>query len=470
MITRNKLLNNFLSLSFGEIVSKLLAFGAVVYLARILGVEGYGTIDFIVCILSFFLLAVNCGFDIFGIREISRDKDQAKKYVSNIITIRLILAIICYLIITGIIIFLPKSLEFKKIFFLYGLTLFPFAFNLKWLFIALEKTKLVSLCLIFNQVIFIFCVILLISNRNQLIQIPLIQLGAEGFVALGLIAVFVKQSGCFVLQIDLSFWKEILKQSLPLCLALVVSQLNYHFDIIMIGIIKNEEFVGWYSAAYKILIFFVVMNATYFTVILPTVSRFYNRNLNELKGHMARSIKFTSLIAIPIGFGGTLLAKPIINMIYGIQYTNSIIVFQLLIWSIPIHIIRANYRVLLIGLNKQTLDLKSISYGLAVNVTLNLILIPIYGLLGAIIATISSGMVALFLAHRYVNKHLVNVPFMTHLFKPVFSASIMSVVLYAVKGMPLFVSLPIGVCTYFIVLFLIKGITREDIKLVLQET
>ena len=84
-------------------------------------------------------------------------------------------------------------------------------------------------------------------------------------------------------------------------------------------------------------------------------------------------------------------------------------------------------------------------------------------------ATIFSEVVAMFFAHRYANIHIINLPFMRHLFRPILSASIMSVVLYFVKGMPLFVSLPMGVCTYFIVIFLIKGFTRDDIKLVLQK-
>jgi O-antigen/teichoic acid export membrane protein len=231
----------------------------------------------------------------------------------------------------------------------------------------------------------------------------------------------------------------------------------------------NEQAVGLYSAAYKIVIFFISINIAYFSVILPVVSRFYKNNLDELKEHMKKSMKLATLFAIPVGFAGTLLAKPIIHMIYGSQYTNSIMVFQFLVWVIPLIVIRSHYRVLLVGLNKQTSDLKILSLGFAINATMNIILIPMYGLLGAAIATLCSETVILIYAHRFTKHHIIGIPFIKYLVKPIFSAVIMSAVLYGIKEINLFILLLTGIFTYFGVLFLTSGITRNDIKLILQK-
>ncbi len=465
----NKLYKNFLSLTFGEIVSKVLVFFSVVYLAKVLGAEGYGTVDFIIAILSYFLLFVNAGFDTFGAREIARNHVEAKRYVSNIVMIRLIIALICYFILSGIIVCLPKTLEFKKIFFLYGFTLFSFAINLKWVFIGLEKTKAVAISLILYQTLFVTSIVLLINDRSNLIHIPIIHLSAEIFVALFLIAVFVKKYGLFLPKIDIPFWMSILRQSLPLCITMVVGMINYNFDIIMIGFIKNEESVGWYSAAYKVVLLFLAVCASYFSVILPSVSRYYNRALDGLRERIGISIRFTSAIGVPIAFGGAILAYPIINLIYGTEYSNSVPVLRLLIITVFIIILRINYRVLLIGLNKQTLDLKCVSFSLVVNVVLNLILIPLYGLIGAAIATVCSELVCFILAYFYVRKYIIHIPFIKNLVKPTFSAIIMSGALYFVKEMSLFISLTVGICSYSIVLALLKGITRDDLRTILRK-
>ena len=86
MSTTRRILKNFVSLSFSQIVTKALGLVSVAYLARVLGAEGFGKIGFAQAILAYFMLLVNLGLSTLGTREVARNREEISRYVNNILT------------------------------------------------------------------------------------------------------------------------------------------------------------------------------------------------------------------------------------------------------------------------------------------------------------------------------------------------------------------------------------------------
>jgi len=93
------------------------------------------------------------------------------------------------------------------------------------------------------------------------------------------------------------------------------------------------------------------------------------------------------IIGIPIGIGTTLLADSIILLIFGAEYTQSIIALQILIWGVIFAFIAVPFENLFYSANKQSIVTLEVVIGVILNVIMNILLIPKYSLVGASIAT-----------------------------------------------------------------------------------
>lgn len=96
---------------------------------------------------------------------------------------------------------------------------------------------------------------------------------------------------------------------------------------------KINEVVGWYNAAYRLIMILLFIPSIINITIFPVMSRFYVSSKDSLRFAYETYFRYMVMIGIPIGFGTTLLADRIILLIFGAEYENSIIALQILVWS-----------------------------------------------------------------------------------------------------------------------------------------
>ena len=205
MSTTRRILKNFLSLSFAQIITKALGLIVVAYLARVLGTEGFGKIGFAQAILAYFILLVNLGLNTFGTREVAWNREEINRYVNNILTIRLIASIGAFALLAVFVYFIPKPAETKKLILLYGLTIFTFAFTINWLFQGIERMEFIALSQIAGTLINVGLIFFIIKSPQQLLKVPLIQVIAA-VVAIGILFfILVKDFSVFKPELNLAF-------------------------------------------------------------------------------------------------------------------------------------------------------------------------------------------------------------------------------------------------------------------------
>ena len=118
---------NLLSLSGAQILSQMISFAVIVYLARTLGVANFGKIGFAQALVLYFSLGVNLGLTVVGVRSVARKKLEMERYASHILTLRLTLAVLFFFLLGVTVILIPQPAEVKYLIMLYGLSLFPSA-------------------------------------------------------------------------------------------------------------------------------------------------------------------------------------------------------------------------------------------------------------------------------------------------------------------------------------------------------
>jgi O-antigen/teichoic acid export membrane protein len=129
-----------------------------------------------------------------------------------------------------------------------------------------------------------------------------------------------------------------------------------------------------------------------------------------------------AVFAVPVGVAGTFLAEPIINFLFGPLYKNSVPALQILSWSAVLVMLRGTYRQSLNAAGKQHLDLRCAGTAIAVNLGLNLLLIPRFGIIGAATSTLIAEMIWLTLASYFSYRHVVPMTLFSPLLQPVIAA------------------------------------------------
>lgn len=466
--TAQRIVKNTFSLLFSGIISQAIGFVVIVYLARVLNPDNFGKISFALAIITYFSLITNLGLPLLGTREIARDKKKIGEYLGNILTMRLCLAFLSFGLLLLITYFLNKPLEIKYLIILYGLGLIPSALLLDWVFQGLEKMEYIGLGRILSRLIYAVLVLSFIKGQKQLLLIPCIAVASNLLVTGFLFFIFIKNFGKLKLKFNIIFWKNLVHQALPLGISIIMIQIIYNIDMVMLGFMRTDIEVGYYSAAYKIILVLISIGAFYFDAIFPVISNYYKTSLDSLKKLQSYTAKLIVSIVIPLGVGGTILARPIMNLLYGPKYSEGIIVFQILIWVMALICINSIYARGMWACNKQNEFLKIVFFQGLSNIGLNLFLIPSFGIVGAAIATVLAEILGFFFYYREFNK-TVSVPIYHYIVRPLLASIIMALFLQwglNVLNLSVFLLIFAGTIIYFVFLFLMKGISNEEIELI----
>ena len=470
MNTVQRIAKNSLVLLASNIISKILGFFYVMYIARYLGAEGFGILSFALAFTGIFSVFSDLGLGSLTIREVARDKSLAGKYFGNITVIKIILVIITFGLITITINLLGYPKQTVKVVYFLALSVILSSFSniFNSIFQAYEKMEYQSLGQILSSALMLSGALFAISHGLDVIGFASIYFLVSA-VALGYsFAVYTWKFSLPKLEIDWNFWKPTIKEALPFFLSAVVDIIAFKIDIIMLSMMKGDMVVGWYSAAYRLIEALMFIPATFAGAIYPVLSNFYVSSQESLKLIYKKSFKYLFIVGLPIAVGTTILAHKIILFIYKSSFTHSIIALQILIWTIPIIFLSYMFGTMLASVNKQFLALKINFLCMILNITINLILIPRYSYVGASIATVITTLLSFILFFRFLSKFIYKIQIHKYILKPIMASTIMGLFIFSFTRMNIFLLVCISIVIYFGVLILLKTFSKKDISLFKQ--
>ena len=467
MNTAQKIIKNTFSLLFSGIITQLFSFILIIYLARILGPGDFGKINFSIAIVTYFTLIANLGLPLLGTREIARDKGKINEYLGNILTLRLFLSVLSFGLLLLVTFFLNKSLEIKHLIILYGLGVIFSALVIDWVFQGVEKMEYIGLGRILAGLVSTGLVLVFIKTQRQLLLIPCFQVAGSILMAGIFILIFVKNFGKLRLNFNFILWENLFRQALPLGISIIMVQIIYNIDTIMLGFMRSDAEIGYYNAAYKIITPLIMVGAVYFDAIFPLISNYYKISLESLKILQSYTAKLIVTIVIPLAIGGFILARPIVNLLYGSEYNNAIIAFQFLIWVVALVCLNSIYARGLWACNRQNEFMKIVILQAMANIGFNFFLIPRFGIVGAAISTVAAELLGFFFYYREFNK-IIPVPIYNYIPRPLLAAIVMAIFLKLGASLNMWFLILIlgGITTYLASLYFMKGIIKEDIKLI----
>ncbi len=461
------IIRNVSFLMASDIIGKILSFFLVIAIARYLGDAGLGKYSFAFAFVGLFSIFADFGLSTYLTREIARNKEKAKKYASNMLALKLVLAAISLLLPIIIINFIEKSTEVRTAVIIVAIasSMLNISSVFGTLFAAYEKLQYWALITLLERVVTVGLGLLLIFKGSGLIGLVIAYLISYLTVMITASILSYIKTTSFTLSFDREFWIYLLKNSLPFWFTTIFITIYFRIDTVLLQMMTNYEAVGWYSAAYRALDALYFIPAAVITAIFPVMSRFHVDNKKMLQELYKRAFYYLLILAIPIATGITLLSGRIISLMYGGKLAEAAPALQVLIWAEAIIFISALAGYLLNAINKQLAFTFITGFAAFLNIGINLFLIPKYSYMGAAVATVVTELFVLLLLYYFAWKSGYGVNLAKALIKPIIAAAFMAAGIIFLDPLSLFIIVPIGAAIYFGILFLIKGIGNEEIKI-----
>jgi O-antigen/teichoic acid export membrane protein len=384
----------------GQIIIKIFAFVFSVYVVRRLGAEDFGRYSAAMAYALIFASLTDMGTSALSVREMARKAENIAWMVPNIMTLRAILSMV---IIGGTTLsawILGKSPDMILGIFIAscGLLLYAFQGPLDCVMIARERLDLSSAFNLLNQMVFmILGTIALLTGAGY---IGLLIASLAGVLVMGLTSNYIVRR---VLKLGFDRpapqrWRSLLKASFPFGVIGIIADFTRRFDIVFMSFVLTYTAVGWYNVPYNLVLMMLLLAQSLALSMYPTMVVEFDSGRGSIQDTVQRAMRYLLLLSLPLAMGGTLLAEPIIVILYSQKYVGAIPVMQILIWGLPFM-----YLAELLGRTSSTMHLEKkaasmvIIYAL-ITISLDLILIPRFGVVGAAVVMAIGQLVSVLLS------------------------------------------------------------------------
>jgi O-antigen/teichoic acid export membrane protein len=177
---------------------------------------------------------------------------------------------------------------------------------------------------------------------------------------------------------------------------MVFTTIYFYLDTVILSRIDVMEAVANYTAAYNLVFALLFFPQVYADVLYPLLSNYYARRPESAASIVSQFSRYLVLIVIPMGVGTMLLAQPIISFFYSAKYNTTAGTYgaaaalQILVWDCCFAFLDNFWGHALAAQKRQGVVTMITGVGAALNIVLNIILIPRFSFMGAAVATVAT--------------------------------------------------------------------------------
>lgn len=448
---------NFLALGGGEALARVVGFVATIYIARVLGASSYGIIEFAAAIVLYASRVADGGIDLgLGVREIAAHPARLPKLVPPLLSARLVLSVLLTGLLSAIGIWLLPQPE-GRVLALYSLTLVAVGAGTRWIHLGLERARPVAVAQTLGQVLMVALVIAVVRVPADLVRVPMARVAGDLAAAMILLAALRGRGIRLTLQWDWSLLRPLLGRAWPLVLSSLLGLIMYNSDLIFLRVFRSAAHVGYYAAAYALISFLANLGTAYSLSLLPTATRL-GREADRQRRLLDTATARVVAVGLPLAIGGSFLAGPVIALVFGPAYQPAALALAILLWSVPLGLLRDIPIVALMAVRREVLVLRLTAWAAGLNLILNLLLIPRYGILGAAGASVATEGVRWIVALAYSGSMGFRFPRFSRFRKTLLAGGAMAAVLLFATALPLFLAAACGAGAYLATLWGAGGI------------
>ena len=458
-VAHDTIARSFLALGTGEAIARVIAFGAMLVVARRLGAEGLGVVSFATAVLLYLSRVVDAGFDMgIGIREAAARRDSLGAFVPAVLAFRLLLAMVVIALGSVSALLLLPAPE-GPVIALYTLTLVPMALSARWVLTGLDRTSMAGIARSLGELVVFLAVVLVVRGSADTWRIPVAQLLGDT-VAATVVVIGLRRLS---VPVGVSWHTDVIRPLIARHIAPYVGStllgiVLFNADILFLRLYRDAATVGLYASAYALVSFLLNIGGTYALTLLPALTRLASDRSTRQEVYEQAATK-VFLAILPITVGGGMIATGIMRTVYGAEFETAGAILAVLLVSAPLSLLRSVATAAIMAERREDYLLRIVGVSAVVNVLLNVVAVPIWGMMGAATVTIATELLRVALAQRYATRLGFSTPVLTRAWKPVVAASVMAVLLLTPIARNPWLAVPAGAAVYAAVLIALGALT-----------
>lgn len=394
----------------GDLVGKVASLLFFVAIARKLGTTDFGDFTFALALTGTLILASGLGTDTLTAREVSRSQERLDDFLANVVTLKVATSAVALALAVVIAHVGGYSTGTQVAVLLLGLGVTIENLGRTWYaaFQAFERMEFISISLAVQRITTAAGAIAVLELGGGLKEVALVYLvcAVLGFgILVWALPAFVAAPRW---RVERSRLVPLALAGIPVGLAGLLFTFLLRADTVLLSFLTHGDNaqVGIYGAAFRLIEATMFLSWVLGAAMLPWLSRRSAEGDALLAGGYELGLKAISAALIPVALACSLLAEPIIVLLYGDGYDEAVTPLRILGPLIVLYAINYLTATALTAHDRPGLFTRQFGVVTVVNLALNIVLIPRYGPTGAAISAVASGAVLAVLSLRQAHRAL----------------------------------------------------------------
>ena len=383
----------------GTLIARLCAFLATIVAVRLLTQEAFAVVVLAQAIVAYLAVVLDFGLTTAGIRAVAQEPASLRRTMSAVLMVRIVVAIIGLLLTAGACSLLGVQPNAFLVLMVFAVATAIGSLDLSWVLQGLQRMELRALVVAGTALVNLALLAgLLLAWRDPLAVASAYLIATSVFVV-GSGILVLRRSGAPAIPGTATI-RSLLLIAIPLGLGSVLAQVYYNFDILMLGATRSLNEVAIYGAVYKIVLGLLMLAGTYGIVSLPAYAAAHAKSLQVFRRIMQRNVRLLSSFIVPVVILGTFAAESLVVFFFGEAYRSGGPPLAILLWSVMLSFVSSTLGYALAAAGQGWHLTGAAAGGAVVNVVINLVLIPPFGMVGAAWATVAAEFAVLLVVWR----------------------------------------------------------------------
>ena len=403
---------NFFNLGIIQALELVLPLLTIPYVVRVIGLDYVGLIAFVTSIVGYFNVLINYGFHLNGTKIVAQNKENLLKLsqlFNDVTYTKIFLSIISFIIFSFCTFFIDKLNQHYILNFLVFFNMIFNVFTPNWFLQGVQDLKIVSILNIILKSISTLCIFIFISKEENYILLVIIPM-ISSFIILLILHLYVfRKYKIIFLKPNFKAVINQIKEGFFIFMSQLKITFFGNFSTVMIGFVLNNNAVGVFSSAQKIISALSALQVPIVSALYPYFAKNINSNIKLAFYQINKIAKIGGICYLMIIAFIFFFAKDLSTIIFGSQIDDISDIIRILVFT-PLLIFINNLfgTQFLLNLGKDRLFFKILVFAALMNILLIYPFLLIFGLKGAAISLLLTEVYICYTMYYFAKKIFIN--------------------------------------------------------------
>ena len=464
----SRALRNTVLILGARVVSRLIALVTVLATAASLQASRFGVFNTVATVTALVApVFLDLGFNVLYQREGARHPSEIERYLQNLMSARLVLAVISLPVLAIALYFLGLGNLLIPGYVLMVLT--SYSNLLRYTLYALQRLGFEAIAIVLESLLLLGLTLFGVLTHQGVVYFLWAYVAMYAFDCIFFsVLLHALKIARFRWRFETALLTQWFWMGLPFAVTFVLTTLYWKVDVPLLQFFRGSTEVGWYSLAYKPFEAVLFVPITMLGVVLPVLAVYQRASPERLKAAVVMFFKALLMLGWPLSLGVVMLARPLAGLLPNF-YPQSIPALQILALAYAFAFVNNAFIAALSVLDRQASYAKAAGASMIVNLVSNLILIPPFGYIAAAWTTVATEIVLVGVGWWLTGRYLGHLHLPAASWRPLLAGAVMGVVLYPlhnVHGYSVVLVVLLGMAVYTAAVILLRAMSREEIAFV----